>query len=176
MPTVLVTGATGLVGSHVTRLLVERGDRVRVTVRDRSRLDNLEGLDVERVTCDVLDRRAVRRALRGADRLFHIAGMTSLRANRETVFRVNVQGTRTVLEEALRAGVERVVHVSSVAAIGPASAPDRPADETHVFPAWAEDLPYPASKRAGELVASKRPRAARTSSSPTQASSSGPAT
>ena len=48
MPTVLVTGATGLVGSHVTKLLCERGDRVRVTVRQRSRLDNLEGLDAER--------------------------------------------------------------------------------------------------------------------------------
>src|SRR4051795_1452290 len=103
----LVTGATGLVGSHVARLLVERGDRVRVTTRPRSRLGNLTELDLEQVECDVLDRRAVRRAMRGVDRVFHVAGLTNLRADADTMFRVNVQGTATVLEEALAAGVER---------------------------------------------------------------------
>ena len=152
MTTVLVTGATGLVGSHVARLLCERGDRVLATVRDRSRLDNLEPLAVERVTCDVLDRRAVRRALRGVDRVFHIAGMTSLRANRDTLFRVNVQGTRTVLEEALRAGVERVVHTSSVAAIGPAERGST-ADERQPFLAGGLDVPYVHAKREAEAEA-----------------------
>jgi dihydroflavonol-4-reductase len=152
VPTVLVTGATGLVGSHLTRLLVERGDRVRVTARDRSRLDNLAGLDVEQVTCDVLDRRAVRRALRGVDRVFHVAGLTSLRASREALFRVNVQGTRTVLEEALRAGVERAVHTSSVAAIGPAERGST-ADERQPFLAGALDVPYVHAKREAEAEA-----------------------
>ena len=139
-------------GSHVTKLLVERGDDVRVTVRDRSREDNLQGLAVERVTCDVLDRRAVRRAMRGVQRVFHVAGATSLRAPRETLFRINVQGTRTVLEEALRAGVERVVHTSSVAAIGPAPRGST-ADETQPFTAGALDVPYVQSKREAEAVA-----------------------
>jgi dihydroflavonol-4-reductase len=146
---VLVTGATGLVGSHVTRLLVERGDDVRVTVRGRSRTDNIEDLDVERVTCDVLDRRAVRRALRGVERVFHIAGSTSLRAPAEQVFRVNVGGTRTVLEEALRAGVERVVHTSSFAAIGPAPRGST-ADEKQPFTAGGLEVPYVQSKRDAE--------------------------
>jgi dihydroflavonol-4-reductase len=152
LPTVLVTGATGLVGSHVTRLLVERGDDVRITVRDRSRLDNVEALDVERVTCDVLDRRAVRRALRGVDRVFHVAGMTSLRAPRETLLRINVQGTRIVLEEALRAEVERAVHTSSVAAIGPAHRGST-ADERQPFLASGLDVPYVHSKHAAEAEA-----------------------
>ncbi|HEV2814138.1 MAG TPA: NAD-dependent epimerase/dehydratase family protein [Solirubrobacteraceae bacterium] len=152
MPTVLVTGATGLVGSHVTRLLVERGDRVRVTVRDRSRTDNLEGLELERVRCDVLDRRAVRRAMRGVDRVFHIAGHTSLRASRDVLFRINVQGTRIVLEEALRAGVERAVHTSSVAAIGPAPRGST-ADERQPFLANALDVPYVHAKREAEAEA-----------------------
>jgi dihydroflavonol-4-reductase len=152
LPTVLVTGATGLVGSHVTRLLVERGDRVRVTVRDRSRLDNLQGLGVEQVQGDILDRRAVRRALRGVDRVFHVAGHTSLRASRETLFRVNVQGTRIVLEEALRAGVERVVHTSSVAAIGPAERGST-ADERQPFSAPVLDVPYVHAKREAEAEA-----------------------
>jgi len=152
VPTVLVTGATGLVGSHVTRLLVERGDRVRVTVRDRSRQDNLRDLDVERVSCDVLDRRAVRRALRGVDRVFHVAGLTSLRVPREQSFRINCVGTRTVLEEALRAGVERVVHTSSVAAIGPAPRGST-ADEKQAFTGSLLDVPYVQAKREAESEA-----------------------
>ena len=139
-------------GSHVARLLVERGDRVRVTVRDRSRLDNLDDLDVERVTCDVLDRRAVRRAMKDADSVFHIAGLTSLRASRDTLFRVNVTGTRTVLEEALRAGVARAVYTSSVAAIGPAERGST-ADERQPFLAGGLDVPYVHSKREAEAEA-----------------------
>jgi dihydroflavonol-4-reductase len=131
---------------------VERGDEVRVTVRERSRDDNLRGLDVERATCDVLDRRAVRRAMRGIERVFHVAGMTSLRAPREALFRINVQGTRTVLEEAMRQGVERVVHTSSVAAIGPAPHGST-ADEKQPFTAGALDVPYVQSKREGEAEA-----------------------
>jgi dihydroflavonol-4-reductase len=148
----LVTGGAGLVGSHVTRALLERGDDVRVTVRKRTRLDNLAGLDVETTECDVLQRAAVRRALRGVDRVFHVAGFTSLRASADTLFRVNVEGTRIVLEEALRAGVERVVHTSSVAAIGPA-ARGSTADETQMFRAGRFGLPYVNSKPEAEKEA-----------------------
>ncbi|HEU4978775.1 MAG TPA: NAD-dependent epimerase/dehydratase family protein [Solirubrobacteraceae bacterium] len=152
MGTTLVTGATGLVGSHVTRLLVERGDDVRVTMRARSRPENLAGLDVEVVQADILDRAAMRRALRGVDRLFHVAGRTSLRDSADVMFRINVEGTRVVLEEALRAGVERVVHTSSIAAIGPAPR-HTTADETQVFRAGRFGLPYVNSKHEGEGVA-----------------------
>jgi dihydroflavonol-4-reductase len=114
---------------------------VRVTVRPRSRLDNLAGLEVERMECDLLDRRQVRRALRGVDRLFHCAGTTSLRASADTHFRVNVQGTRVLLEEALLAGVGRVVHTSSFAAVGPAGATGT-ADEAQHFRAGRFGLPY----------------------------------
>jgi dihydroflavonol-4-reductase len=151
MAKTLVTGGTGLVGSWVVRALLERGDDVRLALRDRSRLDNLAGLELEEVRCDVLDRRAVRRALRGVDRVFHIAGMTSLRKPAETVFRVNVDGTRIVLEECLRAGVERVVHTSSVAAIGPASRSST-ADETTAF-RGGYGIPYVEAKREAEVEA-----------------------
>jgi dihydroflavonol-4-reductase len=147
----LVTGATGLVGSHVTRLLVERGDQVRVAVRERSRLDNLRGLELEPVLCDVLDRRALRRALRGVDKLFHVAGITSLRVPAEQQFRVNVVGTRNVMEEALNAGVERVVYTSSVAAIG-AAPRGSTADERQIFPG-AHGVPYVIAKREAEVEA-----------------------
>jgi dihydroflavonol-4-reductase len=151
MAVTLVTGGTGLVGSHVVRQLAERGDQVRVAVRDGSLLDNLAGLDVDLVTADILDRRAVRRAMRGVTRLYHCAGMTSLRASADAAFRINVEGTRVVFEEALRAGVERAVHTSSVAAVGPAPRGST-ADESQPFRAGRFGLPYVSSKREAETV------------------------
>ena len=145
----LLTGATGFIGSHVAQLLIERGDSVRVLVRRGS---SLEDLDVERVTGDILDRRAVRRAMRGIERLFHVAGTTSLVAPRERVLAVNLEGTRIVLEEALRAGVQRVVYTSSVAAIGPAPR-GATADETNIWDAGRYAIPYVDSKHEAEVEA-----------------------
>src|SRR4051794_41327707 len=71
MPTTLVTGATGYVGSHVARALVARGDDVRVTVRATSNLDALAGLDVRTTIAELTDRRAVRRALQDGSRRLH---------------------------------------------------------------------------------------------------------
>jgi len=148
----LVTGATGFLGAHVTRLLVERGDDVIVTVRPRSTLRALEGLDVTDVRADVRDRRAIRRAMRDVERVFHAAGTTSLRLPRERVFALNVEGTRIVLEEALRAGVERVVYTSSVAAVGPA-AKGSTANERNRWDAGRHRIPYVDSKREAEVTA-----------------------
>lgn len=147
----LVTGGTGMVGSHVIRALIERGDTVRTTVRPRSLPDNLIGLEVEQTPCDILDRRQVRRALRGVDRVFHVAGLTSLRASPQLIYAVNVEGTRIVMEEALRAGVERVVHTSSVQAVGPA-ARGSTADESQMFRAGRFGLPYVNAKYEAEMA------------------------
>ena len=153
MPTTLVTGATGFIGSHVARRLNQRGDDLRVTVRKRSRTEALRGIDCEQVACDLLDRRAVRRALQGVDRVFHAAGMVSLQPrDAERLFHVNVRATRLLLEECLRAGVEQVVYTSSVAAIGPAPRGER-ADETSVFTAGALGIPYVNSKHEAEVEA-----------------------
>ncbi len=152
MPRTLVTGATGFLGSHVTRLLVERGDEVRATVRPRSNPRALEELGVSTVRADVRDRRAVRGAMRDVDRVFHLAGTTNLRLSRERVFALNVEGTRIVLEEALRAGVERVVYTSSAAAIGP-SAKGRVATERTAWSAARYAIPYVDSKHDAEGVA-----------------------
>ncbi|HEY3190215.1 MAG TPA: NAD-dependent epimerase/dehydratase family protein [Solirubrobacteraceae bacterium] len=152
MSITLVTGGAGLVGSHVVRLLVARGDDVRVTVRPATRLDNLADLPLTTVTADLLDRVAVRRAMRGVERVFHVAGLANLRAHPQSLWRTNVEGTRVVLEEALRARVERVVFTSSVAAVGPA--PRRStADETQPFPAGADVIPYVRAKREAEVQA-----------------------
>jgi dihydroflavonol-4-reductase len=148
----LLTGGTGLVGSHIARALAQRGDDLRLTVRDTSRLDNLDGLEYEAVRCDVLDRRALRRALRGVDRVFHVVGHTSLRASERALQRANVEATRMVLGECLRAEVERVVFTSSVAAVGPAR-PGSTADETTAFDIRAAEIPYVAAKREAEVEA-----------------------
>jgi dihydroflavonol-4-reductase len=149
----LVTGAPGFIGSHVVRLLLERGDDVRATTRAGSSEESLQGLELERVRCDLLDRRAVRRALDGVDRVFHSAGLTSLRhEDADVLFRVNVDATRLLLEECLRAGVERVTYTSSVAAIGPAPPGER-GDERQVFTAGSLGIPYVNSKHEAEVEA-----------------------
>jgi dihydroflavonol-4-reductase len=152
MGVTLVTGATGLVGSHVARALVERGDRVRAIVADGAPLDALAGVELEVVAGDATERRDVRRALRGVDRLFHVAGATTLRAGWRELHRANVLGTRVVLEEALRSGVGRVVHTSTVAAIGPAVG-GVTADETHVFNAARVGVTYANAKAEAEREA-----------------------
>ena len=151
MARVLVTGATGFIGSHLVRALLARGDDVRVTVRASSRVRALEGLDVERVTADIGDRAAMGRAARGVERAFHVAGTTNLRMPAERVMRINAEGTRSVLDACLAAGVERAVHVSSVAAIGPARRGGA-LDERHVR-TGPLGIPYADSKHAAEAEA-----------------------
>jgi dihydroflavonol-4-reductase len=148
---VLVTGATGFIGSHVVRALLARGDDVRVTVRRTSRPDALQGLDVDRVVADITDRAAMRRAARGIQRAFHVAGTTNLRLPLEQLLRINAEGTRTVLGACLAAGVQRVVHVSSVAAIGPARRGGA-LDERHVR-SGPLGIPYADAKHAAEVEA-----------------------
>ena len=151
MAKTLLTGATGFIGAHVGRALLERGDDLRVAVRgDRKREIDL---DAEQVKCDVLDRRAVRRAMKGVDKVFHAAGVTSVRPeDAERMFDVNVRGTRTVLEEALRAEVGRAIYTSSAAAVGPAPFGGT-ADESQLFTAGHLGIPYVNSVHEAEAEA-----------------------
>jgi dihydroflavonol-4-reductase len=151
--TTLVTGATGFIGSHVARLLADRGEELRLALEPGRASAHVDDLDAERVRCDVRDRRAVRRALRGVERVYHCAGITSVRpADAARLFEVNVGGTRTVLEECLHADVERVVHLSSAAALGPAPA-GGVADERQRFDAGGLGIPYVASVYEAEVEA-----------------------
>jgi dihydroflavonol-4-reductase len=149
----LVTGATGFLGLHVARVLAARGDELRLLVRPTSRLEPLSGIEFERVHGDVLDSASIRRAMEGVQRVFHVAGLTSMRArDRERVFEVNVAGTRHVLEEAARADVGRVVHTSSTGAIGPAERGGT-ADESQPFTGGRLGITYVNSKHESELEA-----------------------
>jgi dihydroflavonol-4-reductase len=153
MAKTLITGASGFLGSHLARALAERGDELRVLARRSANLDLLEGVELERITGDVTDRRAVRRAMGGVARVFHVAGRTSLRArDRDDVFAVNHRGAQIVFEEALEAGVERLVHTSTVGAIGVAK-PGGKADETTPFEIGHLGFAYVNSKHEAELEA-----------------------
>ncbi|MEX2421123.1 MAG: SDR family NAD(P)-dependent oxidoreductase, partial [Actinomycetota bacterium] len=108
MAKTLVTGATGFVGSHVARALAERGDELKLMMRRDTHAEHLADLDFERAGGDITDRRAVKRVMRGVDRVFNCAGTTSLRAgDADRVFAVNLDGARNVMQAALEAGVER---------------------------------------------------------------------
>ena len=153
MTATLVTGGTGFIGSHLVRALGRRGDELRLLVREQTSTDHLAAVDFEVATGDVGDPRSIRKAMKGIERVFHVAGTTSLRQrDYERVFKVNVGGVRNVTEEALRAGVERLVLTSSIAAIGPAP-PGETADERQVFTAGKLGIAYVNAKHEGELEA-----------------------
>jgi dihydroflavonol-4-reductase len=115
---ILVTGASGFVGSAVARKLVEAGFSVRALVRGKSPRAHLAGLDLEFFEGDLRDRKSVARAIAGMRYVFHVAADYRLWARDPSeIFASNVEGTRNLMEEAMRAGVERVIYTSSVATI-----------------------------------------------------------
>jgi dihydroflavonol-4-reductase len=128
--TVLVTGASGFVGSAVARLLAERGFDVRVLVRKSSPRSNLHGYACTVAEGDMREPADARAAIRGARYLFHVAADYRLWArDPEEIVRNNLSGTRIVMESARAAGVERIVYTSSVATLRPGTLAD-PSDET----------------------------------------------
>jgi len=149
---VLVTGATGFVGSAVARALVAAGYPVRALIRPSSVRNNLAGLDLETVDGDICDEPALARAMTGVRYVVHVAADYRLWArDPAAIVRTNVDGTRNVMEAALRAGVERIVYTSSVATLavrddGEAADESVPLDEASAVGA------YKRSKVAAERV------------------------
>ncbi len=116
---VLVTGATGFIGGNLVRALKARGYDVRALVRDQSSTLTLENTGVEVAPGDVRDRESVARALEGCQAVFHCAALyTFWSLKPQEVYQVNVKGTKTVFEEALKSGVKGAVYTSTVSTIG----------------------------------------------------------
>lgn len=117
---VLITGASGFLGAALVDVFRAAGFRVRIIVRASSPRTNLTWTDVEIVEADMRDRAAVTSAMRGQRYLIHAAADYRLWApDMEEIVRTNRDGTRILMEEALKAGVERIVYTSSVATIKP---------------------------------------------------------
>ena len=138
-------------GGHVVRELLEAGHDVRVTYRDERRLNRLGALEPEPVKADLFDRAAMRRAVRGCDQLFHVAGFVGSRPP-DRAWQVNALGPRRAVEAAAAEDVQRVVVTSSVAGLGPV-APGAIGTEEDPFRGGALGLVYPDSKHEGELEA-----------------------
>jgi dihydroflavonol-4-reductase len=127
---VLVTGASGFLGSAVARALLARGLRVRALLRPTSPRGNLKGLDCEIAQGDLTNAASLRPALHGVRYLFHVAADYRLWApDPQAILRANLDGTRNLMREAMAEGVERIVYTSSVATLKVAGA-TAPVDET----------------------------------------------
>ena len=121
--TTLVTGAAGFLGSHVTRQLVARGEEVRVLIRVSSSNRAISDLPLEYVTGDLRDARSLERAMKGVQRVFHVAADYRLWTKRsQDIYDSNVGGTKNLLAAATAAGVAQLIYTSTVATI----AVDRP--------------------------------------------------
>ncbi len=115
----IVTGATGFVGSSVTRMLLQKGYEVGILAREKSNLTNIEGLDVKIHLGDLRDPASLKKAFEGYDFLFHVAADYRLWVPKpEEIYQNNVEGTKNAMEAALYAGIKRVVYTSSVATLG----------------------------------------------------------
>ena len=142
MRMILVTGASGFVGSAVARQLLAMGEQVRVLVRASSSRVNLADPKLEIVQGDLRDAASLDRALANVAVLFHVAADYRLWARDDNaIIRTNVEGTRALMEAAKRAGVERIVYTSSVATLaaqpGGASSDERfPLDPSHAVGAY----------------------------------------
>ncbi len=115
---ILVTGGTGHIGNVLVRKLLRRGERVRVFLLRGESPAPLQGLPVEVAEGDVLDPSSLARVFEGIQRVFHLAGLISIMPGADARLRkVNVEGTRNVLQAARQAGVEKLVYTSSIHAI-----------------------------------------------------------
>lgn len=147
----LVTGANGHLGNNVVRALVDRGERVRASVRDAGDRTPFEGVDCEVVEADLLDRQSLMRALDGVQTVYQVAAVVKhwSRNAEDEVLRPAVEGTRNVLEAAAGQGVARVVYVSSEITLG---GHEPPVDES----TWRTEYfgnPYARAKTESERLA-----------------------
>ncbi len=150
--TVLLTGATGLIGANLARRLAHEGSRPRLLVRLQSNRRALAGFGFEESLGDILDLNSLRKAMGGVSEVYHLAA--SIRqdpASASGTRRVHVDGTRNVMQAARAAGVRRVLYVSGTAAIGPGTMSEPSTEATPYRPDAANA--YQETKREAEELA-----------------------
>jgi dihydroflavonol-4-reductase len=142
----LITGATGFIGNHVTRMCLEQGDKVRVMVMPGEDRSPLDGLDVEFVEGNLLDPASLTPAVQGIEQLYHLAALFAIwTRDPDLHYKINVNGAEAILRAAMDAGVQKVVYTSSIAAIG-INGDGTPANEETRFNCWPWASEYILSK------------------------------
>jgi dihydroflavonol-4-reductase len=151
-----VSGATGFLGSHVARVLVEQGAELRLLVRPTSDLRNIADLRADRVVGDLRDPASIEKAVSGCDVAFHVAADYRLWVRDSgAMYRSNVEGTRSLLESARKQHVKRIVYTSSVATMGFGSGSNKGKVADEESPVTLADMigHYKRSKFMAEQVA-----------------------
>jgi dihydroflavonol-4-reductase len=148
--TAAITGASGHVGAALSRTLLAAGAKVRLLVHQDTRA--LEGLPAERVAADLGDQASLRRAFRGVELVYHLAAFISLdRRHLQGLQRVNVEGTRNVIEACRHCSVRRLVHFSSIEALADLN-PRKPTDERNPLAAAGDTTRYGWTKAQAERL------------------------
>lgn len=152
----LVTGSTGFIGSNLCRALLEAGHSVRAFHRQASSLRGLEGLEVEHAIGDLTQAESLNEAMQGIEAVFHVAAYMGGSGQAGKSYAVTVEGTRAVARAALQAKVSRLVHTSSVAALGvPEGHVSTLLNEDHTWNYSPERYPYGYAKYLAELEVQK---------------------
>jgi Nucleoside-diphosphate-sugar epimerases len=153
---VLVTGANGFLGSWLTRELVNQGNKVYALVRRGSDVSELAGVSCEYVYGDVTDALSLLETFKGMDAVFHLAGVVAYKKSQRALMdRVNVEGTRNVVEVCREHKIPRLIHVSSVVAIGAGRSPDEVLNEESEYNIADLDLGYFETKHQAEMIVKK---------------------
>lgn len=152
---VLITGATGFVGHWLTRALVKKGYQVRILHRGNSSLESFSDLDIEKVIGDVTDLESLKTAMKGVDAVFHLAGLVGYsKAMHQQMVLANVIGTSNVIDACLELKIKRLLHFSSVVAIGSSFTPQA-LNEKSEFKISHLKLGYFETKKAAEDLVKK---------------------
>jgi len=142
----VVTGAAGYIGNVLIRELLSRGEKVKALIRSTSDLSSLEGLEIEKVLGNILDKDSLARAFKGADTVFHLAAIISIMpGDRAFIRRVNLEGTKNVIDACIKCRVRRLIYASSIHAL------KEPPHGTVID----EDMPFDINSSRGEYDRSK---------------------
>lgn len=142
----IVTGSTGFIGNVLVRKLLQRGQRVRAFLRSTSDTTALEGLQVEKITGNILDPHSLTEAFRGVDTVYHMAAKITIMPWEDRLIRnINLEGTRNILKACFDARVKKLIYTSTIHAL----------KEPPIGTTIDEDMPYDPNNERGEYDRSK---------------------
>ncbi|MCL4417790.1 MAG: GDP-mannose 4,6-dehydratase [Actinobacteria bacterium] len=150
---ILITGATGFIGLHLAKKLMEEGEKIKCLVRkssSRTAIDFLNSLDAELAYGDLLDKESLKEALKDTDTIFHLGGGGRVGMLEEICYKINVEGTKNLLDICVEQGhLKNFIHVSTCAVMGDIK--NGPADET--YPYNPSNIIYSKAKTESEKIA-----------------------